>query len=69
MHALEILLLTFVASAGILVTTFTTIFCVVRHAQENWDRQLFHAYLLRPHEVEAWLAQGALTQVQEFLSE
>jgi hypothetical protein len=64
---MEILIIAVVAAAGILATTFTTIHCLVRHAREKRDRQLFHAYVHRPHEVEAWLVDGALEHLHQTL--
>jgi hypothetical protein len=68
MNAMEIIITGLVALGGILVVTFTTTFCLVRHAREKWARQLFDAYVHSPHKLEAWLVRGALDQVEHTLA-
>ncbi|MDD5200082.1 MAG: hypothetical protein PHC88_09790 [Terrimicrobiaceae bacterium] len=68
MNALGILIILLVSMAGVLAATVTTIFCLVRLARDERDRQLFHAYVHSPHELEAWLVSGALEQLEQTLS-
>jgi hypothetical protein len=65
MNAFEIAIVLVAVAAGILIAAFTTVYCAVRLSRERHDRQLFNTYVRAPHEVEAWLVHGALTQIRK----
>jgi hypothetical protein len=68
MDPIEMIFLVFVTAAGIVTATVATIACSRRVACAERDRQLIHAYLDRPQEVEVWLIQGAMEHLEQRLS-
>jgi hypothetical protein len=68
MELLEIILAGLFTLTGIFTATVTTVACHSRHTREERDREIFRAYLDCPQEVEAWLVQGAMEQLEQTLS-
>jgi hypothetical protein len=67
MDSLQLILVGFFTTAGILTATFTTVACVRFHIREERDREIFRAYLDCPQEIEGWLVQGAVEQLKQSL--
>jgi hypothetical protein len=69
MNSFELLLALVLAALGIVLATFTTIWCAIGIARKRRDRQLFDEYARAPHQVEAWLVRGAIRHVRRLLNE